>query len=299
MDQPLVSVIIPAYNAERFIRDALDSVLNQSYSNIELIVVDDGSTDRTAEIVNEYGNKICCFNKVNGGVATARNLGIKHSLGKYVAFLDADDIWEAEKIEKQVIFLEKNIDFGIVTTSVFFIDIFGAPSHGFSLRSIYPKDGWNFENLLKRFCLFPSAILVRKDVVNAVGFFDDDQSAAEDIDYFLRILKKYKLAVIDEPLTRYRIRNSDSLGSSVYSYMEREKVLRKYDGMIEIKPSVMKEAYFNLYNSWGKHFLWLNKFEEARTVLLMALRMKIAWDPIFFLVKTYLKPLLKKWRKID
>ncbi|MGI8668594.1 MAG: glycosyltransferase family 2 protein, partial [Aridibacter sp.] len=108
MIHPLVSVIIPAYNAEQFISQTIESVLGQTLKDFEIVVVDDGSTDETAGIAESYGAPVRCIRKTNGGVSRARNTGIEHAVGKYIAFLDADDLWEPTKLEKQVALLDAN-----------------------------------------------------------------------------------------------------------------------------------------------------------------------------------------------
>ena len=111
---PIVSVIIPAYNAERFIPQAIQSVLEQTYQSYEIIVVDDGSTDKTKDILKEFEDKVCCIYQENQGPSAARNAGIKISQGRYICFLDADDIWTPDKLEVQVEFLECHPDISLV-----------------------------------------------------------------------------------------------------------------------------------------------------------------------------------------
>jgi len=119
MSTELVSVIIPAYNSEKYISDTIDSVLNQTYKNLEIIVVDDGSTDNTEKVVKEKLSNFSNFKflkQCNLGSAEARNLGIRNSNGNYIAFLDADDLWLPQKIEKQIKFFLNNPDYGLVFT---------------------------------------------------------------------------------------------------------------------------------------------------------------------------------------
>src|SRR5436309_7380613 len=111
---PKVSVIIPVFNGERYIRQTIESVLAQTYRDFELLVIDDGSTDGTAEAVKEYEKDLRYVHQGNGGASKARNQGIRFSQGKYIAFLDADDLWEPEKLTIQVEFLERNPKIGLV-----------------------------------------------------------------------------------------------------------------------------------------------------------------------------------------
>ncbi|HPP08870.1 MAG TPA: glycosyltransferase family A protein, partial [bacterium] len=118
-----VSVIVPVYNAERFIGETLRSVLCQTYKDIEVIVVDDGSTDHSVEVIKKYNDpRIMLIRQQNRGVSAARNTGIKSSNGKFIALLDHDDLWLAEKIEKQMILFEKNPDVALVYSDISYID---------------------------------------------------------------------------------------------------------------------------------------------------------------------------------
>src|SRR5579864_8740685 len=111
---PQVSVVIPAYNAARFLGDAIQSVLNQTYSNFEVVVVNDGSTDDTESVVRSFGDRLFYVKQANKGVSAARNEGIKRARGQYVAFLDSDDVWLPTKLAEQIPFLEQNPEVGLV-----------------------------------------------------------------------------------------------------------------------------------------------------------------------------------------
>src|SRR5437016_5344550 len=117
-----VSVIIPAYNKAEYTRRTVESVLAQTYPNVEIIVVDDGSKDETSNVMAEYGSRINYILKVNGGACSARNEGIRRATGEYVTFLDCDDLFYPEKLQKCVLHLEENSQFGFVYTAVHFID---------------------------------------------------------------------------------------------------------------------------------------------------------------------------------
>ena len=118
VDLPLVSVVIPAYNCERYLGRAIRSVLAQTYPRIECIVVDDGSTDGTAEVIDRFGSAVRAIRQENGGAAAARNAGIRTATGRYIAFLDADDYWLRNKLELQIHILEKNPDLVLISTGL-------------------------------------------------------------------------------------------------------------------------------------------------------------------------------------
>jgi len=209
-----VSVIIPAFNRGKYIRQTVDSVLNQTYPNFELIVVDDGSTDDTRQILEEYGERIRIGEhpqRANRGQSASINLGLEYANGEYVAILDSDDYWEPDKLEAQVAYLEKHPDIGLVYgngTAVnengdFLYDIF-APGH--QERNI-PDNV-----LLDCYFLVPNNSLVRGEVFEKTGGFDESLRSAQDHDMGIRIAEVARLGYIDKPVYHYR-RHSESISS--------------------------------------------------------------------------------------
>lgn len=208
---PLVSVIIPAYNAERFISKTLQSVSSQTYKNIEVLVVDDGSTDQTAAIVRSFANtdpRIILLQQKNAGVATARNLAIQRSRGDYIAPIDADDIWFPQNLEKQVSCLIKSPEnVGVVYTWSVDIDETDSLMGGFYNSTI---EGEVLTTLIYKY--FPSnacASLIRRACFDKVGGYDSqlkEQNAqgCEDWDLHLRIAQYYEFRVVPEFLIGYR-----------------------------------------------------------------------------------------------
>ncbi len=194
---PFVSVIIPTWNRGWAIRDAVDSVLEQTYRHFELIVIDDGSTDDTPEILNRYGDRIVAFTQDNKGVSAARNLGIAMSAGQYLAFLDSDDLWLAEKLARQVEFFHSHPDAMICQTEETWI------RNGVRVN---PKlrhkkqTGMIFEPSLHLCLVSPSAVMVKRTLFDAVGVFDENLPACEDYDLWLRVSCKYPIHLLDEAL---------------------------------------------------------------------------------------------------
>ncbi|MBD1918188.1 MULTISPECIES: glycosyltransferase family A protein [Cyanophyceae] len=219
--QPLVSVIIPAYNAEKFIAKTLESVLAQTYHNIEVIVVDDGSEDRTAQIVQSYmerTSQLKLLSQKNLGVAAARNLGIHQAKGKFIAPLDADDIWYEQNIERQVhaiLSAEKNV--GLVYSWSIDIDEFGQQLGCVRASRIAGRVYTTL--LLHDFIANASSVLIRKDCLDQVGGYDptlkqQNGQGGEDWDIYLRIAEHYEFRVIPEVLVGYRqLANSMSADS--------------------------------------------------------------------------------------
>lgn len=205
MSAPLVSVVVPNYNCGRFLRDAIDSVLQQSYAAREIIVVDDGSTDDSLAVLEPYGDRIRVVSQRNQGVSVARNTGIQHSRGELIAFLDADDMWRPEKLTKQVS-LFQNPDVGLVYCAVEYVDEAARPlgtnvtgRRGRVLRDIA---------LLRGTIVLAggSTAVVRKTSFEKAGLFDPKMSTAADWDMWRRIACYDEIDVVREPLMRYRLR---------------------------------------------------------------------------------------------
>jgi glycosyltransferase involved in cell wall biosynthesis len=197
MNNKFISVVIPTYNRVSFLKDAIGSVLSQSYRDFELIVVDDGSTDETPELLLSYGKKIKVITKANKGPSAARNRGIKAAKGKWIAFLDSDDVWKPDKLEKQVQFIKDNPDIKICQTEEIWI------RNG---KRVNPRkkhemhSGWIYEQCLPLCIVSPSSVMIHRDVFEKVGFFDETMPACEDYDLWLRIAPYYPICLVREKL---------------------------------------------------------------------------------------------------
>jgi glycosyltransferase involved in cell wall biosynthesis len=200
---PRVSVIIPAFNASRFISQAIESVLDQTFTDRELIVVDDGSTDDTASLVMKYGEKLRYIYQKNQGLSSARNTGIVKAEGEYIGFLDADDYWDREKLRHQVALLDSSPDTGVVYTALKVVD---KDNHEIEERGCLVR-GRIFFSLLTENCVVGScsSALIRRECFEKAGTFDEMLSASEDWDLWLRIAPYYLFDFVDLPLTFYRI----------------------------------------------------------------------------------------------
>jgi len=210
---PLVSVIIPLYNAEKYIKQSIDSILDQTYKNIEIIVIDDGSSDRSEDIVRSINSDKIRFlkNEQNLGVSATRNKGIEIARGKYIALMDADDISECTRIEKQVRFLEKNSDFGLVSSHFesFREYLVGTKKR---VRKLPIDPEMIHANLLFSNAVCCPATMIRKDVLNKYQLqFDTSLRMAEDFDLWRRLSFVTKIGNIDEPLLCYRKHKSNSI----------------------------------------------------------------------------------------
>ena len=218
---PLVTVIIPAYNHELYIEEAMQSVVNQTYKNIELIIINDGSTDGTEQVITEFINNNPNYNiqfvsKSNEGICRTLNRGLELADGSYVALLASDDYWAPERIEKQVSFMERNVNIGLVFSDHYFVrynevtDIKATdykPQTRKSFKNCIQNENI-YEKLLIENIIPALTVLIRKECLDKLGGFDNNLSA-EDYDMWLRIAKEYPIAFIDEPLAYYRVHDKN------------------------------------------------------------------------------------------
>ena len=203
-----VSVIIPVYNGEAYLADAIESVKDQTYTDWEIIAVDDGSKDRSPLILQEYEKglsaKFRLLTQSNQGISPARNLAIEVSSGEYVALLDSDDVWFPEKLELQVSVLERMEEVAMVYSDCTVVD-----RQGNVIRKTYfekpPLHGVIFRELLLSNCIPSSSALIRRSVFQQVGSFNPAYRIAMDYDLWLRIADRYPIEVIDRPLMQYRV----------------------------------------------------------------------------------------------
>ena len=207
--EKLVSIIIPAYNVERYIKSCLGSVIAQSYQNLEIIIVNDGSVDTTEQIIRVYekrDSRIVVMNKQNGGLSSARNTGLARATGEYLIIFDSDDIMVPEKVQSQVAWLEQHPQYGMVYSNLFhFVD----GTNKIYILSVRKSTADHYSALLLGNYINPNTVCMRRLVYEQVGIFDEDIRSAEDWDYWLRISQKGILIGYDpQPLTLYRMRHN-------------------------------------------------------------------------------------------
>ena len=198
-----VSVIIPAYNAMNYLPKTVENVLKQTFTDFEVIIINDGSSDGVEEWVSTIkDNRVKLITQKNQGASTARNNGIAHATGEYIAFLDSDDLWEPTKLEKQVHCLDNNPGTGLVYAWILSIDAKGN-YRGKIYANTTEGDVWKklIERNIVRSC---SAAMVRRECFEKLGFFDTSLKFAEDWEMWIRIATNYSFAVIKEPLIYYR-----------------------------------------------------------------------------------------------
>ncbi len=200
----MISVILPVYNGKKTIRETAESVLDQTLVDFELIVINDGSTDATLEILAEIEDpRLQVYSYPNAGLATSRNRGLSIAMGEYIAFIDADDIWMPGKLLAQLSSLQKNPEAAVAYCWVDYIDMGG--------KFICPDGRMNiggdvYQKILEEnFIHSGSTIMVRKDAIQAIGGFDESLPAVEDWDLYIRLAALYPFVCVQEPLVLYRL----------------------------------------------------------------------------------------------
>ncbi|HUQ88889.1 MAG TPA: glycosyltransferase [Vicinamibacterales bacterium] len=214
---PHVSVIIPAYNAEKFIADTVNSVLSQTYQDFEIIVVDDGSKDGTLAALQPFGDRVRVHQQANGGVARARNTGVSLAQGTWVAFLDADDLWLPEKLERQL---------AISSAPMIYTDRFNIGDRGDlpELQSeVTPMSGGDlFVPLLREGNFITNtSVMIRRELFQSLGGFYTGLNGTEDWEMWIRVAERHPIGFVPEPLVKYRFHGGSI--SRNYERMSRER----------------------------------------------------------------------------
>lgn len=241
MNPPCVSVIIPTYNRMDTIGRAIDSVLQQTWKPIEIIVVDDGSTDRTLDVIGKYRGRIRLLCQENRGPSAARNAGIHASTGDIISFLDSDDAWLPEKTARQVRLLERTgtAAIGCCVCNARMFPAGGPAINSFTIADLHPgcAEGiWKnpMEILLTRFLLFNQTAAIRRDVLERTGGFRESLHVMEDYDLALRLAMNTSWAFIAEPLVEWHGGAANSLSNMV---TEPEALSRTYEILAKLRCS--------------------------------------------------------------
>ena len=297
--EPLVSVVIPAHNAARFIRDTLESALAQTYPHVEVIVVDDGSTEPMRAMVDAYGDRVRYVVQDHRGPSSARNRGIQLSKGEYIAFLDADDLWVPDKLEAQVDLLERQPRMGLVYSAVTRIDNDGQPCAGGDSRRPGPS-GRIVEALFMQNFIPTSTVIVRKACFNAVGLFEGTAGAVpgQDYDMWLRIAERYDVAFVPRPLAKYRVHAAGISKRTAQAYQAEQAVvnrtLERHGGPRGEWRRLVRRRYGQLHFEWGEEYFSNGEYREARTQFRKSLR----WTPWRLRVSGYWLSTLFGWRAV-
>jgi len=276
-----VSVIIPTYNQADYICDAIKSVLNQTYEDFEIMVIDDGSTDNTKDVLTEYNRKIRYLYQENQGAASARNLGIRESKAEYVAFLDSDDLWFPDKLAIQMDVFNKKPDMGLVCSSCIEFDKDKEANY-----IIRPRNyrGCSFGDLFIENFIQTSTAVVKREVFEKAGLFDEGLKVAEDYDMWLRIAKFYPIHFMKEPLVKYRVNQRGLLKTQSYRInQEHIYIFKKYlqDNEIQISKSLRQQRLAKEYYKLGKINFYNSNIIEAKNNIAKAISISKSVGLIF------------------
>jgi len=248
---PLISVVIPVYNGEITIEHTVKSVLNQTFFDFELIVINDGSVDSTLDVLAKFQDpRIKIFSYPNSGLSASRNRGIKHAHGEFISFIDADDLWTSDKLDAQLNSLRENPKAAVSYSWTDFIDESGNLL-GFGIH--HTVSGYVFPDLLTFFFVGSgSNALIRKQVFDEVGRFDETLTSAEDLDMFLRIAARYQFSAVPVSQILYRITDNSMSRNVIRQEREMLKVLDRAfsrepgNSLLHLKRSTYANSYLYL-----------------------------------------------------
>ena len=263
MSDPLVSIVTPVYNGSQYLSEAIESALAQTYKNFELLIVNDGSTDNSKSIISAYlsNPKIRYFEQQNAGVAAARNLALRYANGKYIGFLDQDDLWLPDKLSTQIEFLKTNQEIAFVHSRQDYIQADGTPIADYPKDWISDLHGKCFTELFRRNRIAVLTVLLRKSVIDDIGFFNETVSRADDYELWLRICSKYPLGFQDKKLALYRCHDTNA--SRDYIEMEQAELnaletlyKKNKEAFIFIDKNTLNNRFSKLHTEVANGFFW-------------------------------------------
>lgn len=295
---PTVSVGIPVYNNSEFLGKTIESILNQTFKDIEIIVVDDGSPcPEVFKIISSFGHPVKAFRQENKGPAAARNLCIEKATGKYIAFCDSDDLWMANKLEKQLEILENNPIYSYIFSSMKCFDNKTGATLGFVPKEV-PKYDF-FTSQLIRGIICPPAVIIRREVFDQIEWFDTSLRFMEDLEFFLRLAFNFNGYYINEPLALARKHDSNTTLNRKMFY-EPELIIhtRWYEGgklnplQTKLVKKKIAKAYFDKANWMQNDFRLKTKTKNISPDYINFMKMAIKFDPKKF---RYLQRLAKAY----
>ena len=288
---PKVSVIIPTYNCMRYVPEAVESVLNQTYRDYEIIIVDDGSIDQTraalAKHIEAHPQKVRYIFQQNAGEGGARNRGIKEARGEYVAFLDADDIWTPQKLEIQMNLVESLKEKNIVV----FGDAYAFNERGVITRSMFkerePHEGSVFEELLYKNFVVTQTVVARRNLFAKVGYFKEGMKYCADFEMWLRLAKNYKFHYVNEAIVGYRI-HSNNVSGNIHKMQEYHlKVIQDALRHTKKNNDFANKVFAMHHFRYGYNF-WQNGFNaDARREFWLSLRHGFQCKTLIYLLVTF------------
>ncbi len=282
----LISVVIPTSNRARLLEKAIDSVLNQTYNNFEIVIVDDASSDDTESVVLNYHDKRISYIRLDTakGGNFARNLGVKQSNGQYIAFLDDDDEWLPSKLYKQLQIFEKDESIGLVYTGAEVIH-----TAYDSKYKIMPQKMGDLSTSILTFNYIgtTSSVMIKRELFEKVGGFDIDMPQLQDYDLWIRVCQLSKIGFVKESLINYYVHTcTNQITSSVSKNQKAiEMIDKKYESLIaKLSEKEQKKRFCQRYNAVGKRKLKSGEKKEARKCFIRS----FLSSPNFVSVKFYI-----------
>nr|WP_196244073.1 glycosyltransferase [Lysinibacillus sphaericus] len=268
-----VSIILPVFNSEIFVQQAIESIINQTYSQFELIIIDDGSTDNTKQILYEYESnpKVHLISlEKNSGVSEARNIGIQESKGEYITFIDADDLLLPNKLEEQVNVLKQNKSIDFVFNDIMVIDQNNNKVN--ELKSYFQPENILLELCFRQIIPAPACIMVKKEFINRNNImFNKELKYAEDYDFTFQLFLHGKYFYLKESLYLWR-RHSKNTSNNIISTRDIENsIVKKYLKYIDVKKS-------EDFSTYGKILYKIEKYDESRNIFLEILDKRLNQD---------------------
>ncbi len=244
---PCVSVVLPTYNRARILKRAVDSVLNQTFTNFELIIVDDCSQDNTEDIIATFSDPRIKYikHKINRGGCAARNTGIINATGKYIAFQDSDDEWLPTKLEKQVTCL-KNVakDVGLVYTGFY---QFKGDIKRYSIPSYIKKEGHLLDTIVCGSHIGPQVMLITKECLENIGLFDEALPRLQDWELVIRLSQHYQIKCIDEPLVNQYIQYDSITKNTNAMFKAIQYMAKKHFNNSKMSKKIISDFYFTCF----------------------------------------------------
>jgi glycosyltransferase involved in cell wall biosynthesis len=273
--KPLISVVIPTYNSGAYVLDALVSALEQTYPHVEVIVVDDGSTDNTRQLLEPYRDRIAYVYQSNRGLSGARNAGISHASGDWIAFLDADDVWLPDKLQRQVDRLRDLPEAGLVHTDAAYL--LGRTGRLQARPTPTPPfEGDCHLQLFGGNRIVVSSVIVRREWLERCGVFDESLRQAEDYDCWMRLAPHIAFAFVPETLVLYRLHDSNMSKDrrTLRSFEARvlDKALCNDSLAVRLGSRTIQSRYANLWFEVGYVGFDHGEFKEAHRAFARSLR---------------------------
>jgi glycosyltransferase involved in cell wall biosynthesis len=289
VSEPLVSVIIPAYNGSPFIRQAIQSVLDQTYPHAEIIVVDDGSTDDTPQLVGAFGPRVTLIRQHNQGVAAARNAGLRAARGEFAAFLDQDDWWRPEKLAQQVTCFAADPDLGLVHTNVAHFDDTTSSYTG-RLSPVEESSvlvGRTFDRLVLGNGIYNSSVMIRRALLDRVGYMNTDipGNTIQDYDLWLRIARCASFAYLHDELAVFRLHANQGTWKRQAMLTDEIQLLERVVGPAGLLADPARRNRLAwLLDELGRVLIEAGEKAQARRVLWRLLRVRTSLRSVLLLL---------------